>query len=224
MVSKIDLYGNLLVGWKTDLSNEENHSSVPSITARLLVECRCHLGKCVIWDDCQNAVLFTSILGRRFHKLILSDNNKNDKLESYELPKMLGAFGLLDVWEDNNNKHHTGYIVAWEDGFQPYGLEQGKMVGPMSQGETVSRSGLLNGLSDGHVDPTGKCFVCRGMATLSDLPLKVYKYKYDSSTQGLKHLVLCDKILVTNSICWSLSGEEFVSPRLSVQEHLETGV
>ena len=189
-------------------SNEENQSGVPSITARLLVDCRCHLGECVIWDDRQNAVLFTSILDRKFHKLILSDDNENVKLESYELPKMLGAFGLLNVREDNNNKHHPGYIVAWEDGFQLYDLEQRKVMGPMSRGETVNRSGLPNRLNDGRVDPTGKRFVCGGMAASSDLPLKVYKCEYDSSTKGLKHSVLYDKILVTNSICWSLSGEE----------------
>mmetsp|Transcript_12907 Transcript_12907/g.25837 ORF Transcript_12907/g.25837 Transcript_12907/m.25837 type:complete len:331 (-) Transcript_12907:70-1062(-) len=192
------------------------------MTARLLVDCRCHLGECVIWDDRQNAVLFTSILDRKFHKLILSDDTENVQLESYELPKMLGAFGLLDVDvrskdndndNDNDNKHHPGYIVAWEDGFQLYDLERGTAIGPMSRGETVNRSGLPNRLNDGRVDPTGKRFVCGGMAASPDLPLKVYKceYDYDSSTstaQGLKHSVLYDKILVTNSICWSLSGKE----------------
>jgi L-arabinonolactonase len=207
----IDLKG-LIDGPPASISTEDNQS-VPSVKARLLVDCRCHLGECVIWDDRQNAVLFTSILDRKFHKLVLSSDD-NTTLESYKLNKMLCAFGLLDTrlppLDDDSRRQedmNPGYIVAWEDGFQLYDLERGRALGSMSQGEVVNRSGLPDRLNDGRVDPSGKRFVCGGCAS-SEIPLKVYKCEYDSTTKDLKHSVVYDKIRITNSICWSLTGEE----------------
>lgn len=196
----IDLKG-LLDGPPEAISKD---TQVPSVKARLLVDCRCHLGECVLWDDRQNAVLFTSILDKSFHKLVLS---KNTTLESYRLEKMLCAFGLLDgpSIKDDDKTTNPGYIVAWEDGFQLYNLEEGKPLGPMSQGEVVNRLGLPDRLNDGRVDPSGRRFVCGGCAS-SEVPLKVYKCEYDSE-KGLKHSVIYDEIRTTNSICWSPSGD-----------------
>ena len=195
------------------VTNRSGDVLVPSATARLVVNCRCHLGECVIWDNRQNAILFTNILERKFHKFFLS----NDKLQSYELPKMLCAFGLLETpltsSLDNDDGNNPGYIVAWEDGFQLYDLENGKSLGPMSRGEVVDRSGLPDRLNDGRVDPTGKRFICGGCAANSEYPLKVYKCEYDDNDDptminSLTHTVILDKIGTTNSICWSLDGNE----------------
>jgi L-arabinonolactonase len=158
--------------------------------------------QCVLYDDRQNAILFTSILERKFHKLILStdnnNNNNNNRLQTFELPKMLCAFGLLD------STFH-GYIVAWDDGFQLFDLEGGKPLGPMSNGEVVNRSGLPDRLNDGRVDPTGQRMICGGCAG-STAPLRVYKCEYNSQTKSLKHSPVVDEIRTTNSICWSLDG------------------
>mmetsp|Transcript_8201 Transcript_8201/g.9093 ORF Transcript_8201/g.9093 Transcript_8201/m.9093 type:complete len:367 (+) Transcript_8201:330-1430(+) len=220
----IDLKG-LIEGHPANIE-EESNQGVPYTIARLIVDCRCHLGECVIWDDRQNAVVFTSILERKFHKLVLAsyDDGSSEKLQSYELPKMLCAFGLLQTsltsFDDNNddinndNNHHIqnnnnpGYIVAWEDGFQVYDLEGGKELSLMSRGEVVNRSGLPDRLNDGRVDPTGKRFVCGGCAANSESPLKVYKCEYDSNSKTLTHSVILNNIVVTNSICWSLDGNE----------------
>ena len=130
---------------------------------------------------------------------------------------MLCAFGLLETpltsSLDNDDGNNPGYIVAWEDGFQLYDLENGKSLGPMSRGEVVDRSGLPDRLNDGRVDPTGKRFVCGGCATNSEYPLKVYKCEYDDNDDptminSLTHTVILDKIGTTNSICWSLDGNE----------------
>ncbi len=207
----IDLKG-LIDGPPAVISTEEN-TAVPSVEARLLVDCRCHLGECVLWDDQQNAVLFTSILDRKFHKLRLNENRET-VLESYCLDKMLCAFGLLEATALSTQEGRgdetasPGYIVAWEDGFQLYDLENNTPLGPMSTGETVDRYGLPDRLNDGRVDPSGRRFVCGGCAASPEAPLKVYKCEYDSLTNGLKHSVILDRILTTNSICWSLSGEE----------------
>ena len=208
----IDLKG-LINGPPASLLNKDKQI-VPSVTARLLVDCRCHLGECVIWDDRQNAVLFTSILDRKFHKLFLSSDG-DSSLKSYSFDKMIGAFGLLDtrspLLDDNSGQQkdysNPGYIVAWENGFQLYDLEGGRALGSMSEGEVVNGSGLPARLNDGRVDPTGKRFVCGGCAS-PDIPMKVYKCEYDVAANGLKHTVIYDEIRTTNSICWSLTGEE----------------
>jgi sugar lactone lactonase YvrE len=153
------------------------------------------------------------MLDRKFHKLVLSSDEKTT-LETYQLDKMLCSFGLLDALlppsdddDELQNDAIPGYVVAWEDGFQLYDLERRRALGPMSHGEIVNRDGLPDRLNDGRVDPTGRRFVCGGCAS-SGAPLKVYKCEYDSTAKGLKHSVLYDKILTTNSICWSSTGEE----------------
>jgi len=204
--------GGLLDGPPAEVVPDPDRG-IPSVRARLLVDCRCHLGECVLWDDRQNAVLFTSILDRTFHKLSLSGN----RFETFQLPKMLGAFGLLETTTNANaNATTNGYIAAWEDGFQLYDLERNTPLGPMSRGEPVNRSGLPNRLNDGRVDPTGRRFVCGGMAASHDRPLKVYKCECECDSTGsetttrgsLVHSVLYEPIRITNSLCWSLSGED----------------
>jgi sugar lactone lactonase YvrE/broad specificity phosphatase PhoE len=192
-----------------ETSDNSGPSSSPKTHyfAQLLVDCRCHLGECVIYDDRQNAILFTSILERKFHKLSLNTNGGVPvKLESFDLPKMLCAFGLLEdpIGPDENQ---PGYIVAWDDGFQLYDLEGGEPLSEMSQGEVVNRSGLPDRLNDGRVDPTGTRFVCGGCAGTRDAPLKVYKCEYDEQEGSLKHSPIVDEIRTTNSICWSNDGK-----------------
>jgi L-arabinonolactonase len=188
----IDLKG-LLEGPPAPLNEDQ-----VSTTAQLLVDSRCQLGECILYDERQNAILFTSILERKFHKLSLGGGGE---LQTFDLPKMLCAFGLLETSSDS-----SGYIVAWDDGFQLYDLEGGKPLGPMSHGEIVNRSGLPDRLNDGRVDPSGTRFVCGGCAASPDSPLKVYKCEYDATTRSLKHTPLVDEIRITNSICWSPNG------------------
>jgi L-arabinonolactonase len=191
-----------------------------SVTAQLVVDCRCHLGECVIYDDRENAVLFTSILERKFHKLSLrndsNNHNNNGLFQSYDLPKMLCAFGLLDkpikdkISSSSSSLASTtgpGYIVAWEDGFQLYHLEGGMPLSRMSEGDVVNRCGLPDRLNDGRVDPTGRRFVCGGCAANGNEPLQVYRCQYNADTQSLHHRPIVDEIRTTNSICWSNDGK-----------------
>jgi sugar lactone lactonase YvrE len=129
-----------------------------SVTARLVVDCRCRLGECVLWDDRTNSVLFTSILDQTFHKLQLNSNPTTADLQTYQLPKMLCAFGLLENTNDSSN----AYLVTWEDGFQLYNLEENAALSDMSVGEVVNPLGLPDRLNDGRCDPTGNYFICAG--------------------------------------------------------------
>lgn len=219
----IDLKG-LFEGPPTKLNNDGK-----SITARLIVDCRCLLGECCLYDERQNSIVFTNILERKFHKLNLYVGGENEnKLQSFDVPKMLCAFGLLER-NATNNSESPGYIVAWEDGFQLYDIENNKPMSEMSEGEIVNREGLPDRLNDGRVDFTGKFFICGGCASDSNKPLKVYKCEYDTETKMLQHTPIVDQIRTTNSICWSNDGKTMYitdSPTKQIVQYdydIETG-
>jgi L-arabinonolactonase len=222
----IDIEG-LLAGPPSPLNDDQ-----VSTTARLLVDCRCHLGECILWDDRQNAILFTSILERKFHKLtLLTTSSANPRLQSYSLPKMLGAFGLLEEEPTTQQQHenHPGYIVAWEDGFQLYDLEGGKALSPISEGEIINPGGLPDRLNDGRVDPNGKYFICGGCARPSGT-MKVFKCEFVHETKMLRHTPIVNDISTTNSICWSTGGDTMYladSPTNEIHQYdydQETGI
>ncbi len=112
----------------------------------------------MLWDDRTNSVLFTSILDQTFHKLQLNSNPTTADLQTYQLPKMLSAFGLLENTNDSSN----AYLVTWEDGFQLYNLEENAALSDMSVGEAVNPLGLPDRLNDGRCNPTGNYFICAG--------------------------------------------------------------
>jgi L-arabinonolactonase len=189
----IDLAG--LLDGKPETLNDDG-----SVTAKLLVDSRCHLAEGILYDDDQHCIVFTDILGKKFHKIRLG--NTNSLLETFELPKMLCSFGLRESSKE-------GYLCAWEDGFQLYDLEQGTALSPMSEGECVNPLGLPDRLNDGRCDPTGGRFVCGGCAgnqlAGKGGPLKVYTCEYINGK--LVHQPLVDKITIANSICWAPNGK-----------------
>ncbi len=192
-----------------------------SVTAQLLVDCRCQLGECVLWDDRTQQVLFVSILDRTFHKLSFHNDNDNDddinpELVTYHLPKMACAFGLLD-----NPPEEGAYLIAWEDGFQIFNVESNQPLGEMSMGESVNPFGLPDRLNDGRCDPTGQRFICGGCAG-NPTPLKVYKCEYNAITKKLQHTPIVESIQITNSLCWAPDGKTMYladSPDLNIHQY-----
>jgi len=194
-----------------------------SCQATLLVDARCQLGESILYDDERDCVVFTSILDRTFHKLNLSGDGH---LQTFSLPKMLCAMALLDkpsqgVLSKKVESMGHPYLVAWEDGFQLYDLENGKELGEKSEGESVNPLGLPDRLNDGRVDPTGKRFICGGCAG-NEEPLKVYACEYDIVSNKLKHRPVVNEIRTTNSICWSPDGGTMYladSPTLRIDQY-----
>jgi len=187
-----------------------------SVNAQLIVDCRCQLGECILWDDLTQEILFISILDKTFHKL---NTMKPDvELETYLLPKMIGAFALLE-----NPPTPNTFLVGWEDGFQLYDVVENRPLSEMSIGESVNPLGLPDRLNDGRVDPTGRRFICGGcMGNSRTTPLKVYKCEYNQKTQQLEHEAIVDTIQTTNSICWSLDGKTMYlanSPDLKIHQY-----
>lgn len=186
-----------------------------SVTAQLIVDCRCQLGESVLWDDRTEDILFVSILDKTFHKLSLANNTTG--LVTFSLPKMAGSFGLLE-----NPPERGAYLFAWEDGFQIYNVETNQPISEMSLGEPVNPLGLPDRLNDGRCDPTGKRFICGGCAGNPDSTLKVYKCEYNSIQWRLEHTPIVDSIRTTNSICWSLDGNTMYladSPDLKIHQY-----
>lgn len=186
-----------------------------SVTAQLLVDCRCQLGECVLWDDRTMELLFVSILDKTFHKL--SFDHDTAGLVTFSLPKMVGSFGLLD-----HPPERGAYLIAWDDGFQIFNVETNQPISEMSLGEPVNPLGLPDRLNDGRCDPTGKRFICGGCAGHPDSTLKVYKCEYNSIQQRLEHTPIVDSIRTTNSICWSIDGKTMYladSPDLKIHQY-----
>ena len=173
-------------------------NSPPSIEAKLILDCKCILGECVLYDDAKDSILWTDIYGKQLHKLDLNSGTH----WVHSVPKMLGAFALLP-------KDKDGFLCAWEDGFQYYDIEGCKALSKMSLGEEVNPKKLPTRLNDGRVDPTGKRFICGGYyGDVEGNIMKVYKCEHiEEEEPKLVHEAVVDSIRVTNSICFSPDGK-----------------
>lgn len=172
-------------------------------TAKLILDCRCELGEGVIYDDRNDAILFTDILGRKFHVLKLNNSNYGEcSHHVYDLPKKLGSFGMLDDPPDGCS---LPLLCAWEDGFQIYDIEKGVALTNLSEGEDVNPHKGTTRLNDGRVAPEGTRFVCGGYYGCSRSQMKVFRVEQPQPGK-LVHKPLVQGIRVTNSICWSLDG------------------
>ena len=170
---EIDL-NELLHGASLEL---DDHPEI--VTAQRVINCRCELGECVLYDDVRHAVYFTDIYGRTFHRLQLgsssADGDKTKKkilYSAHRLPKKLCSFGLLEGGgaqqkkdgEDCSGQKQSSLplLCAWEDGFQMYDVVAGVALGGMSEGDDVNPNKGSTRLNDGRTDPTGHRFVCGG--------------------------------------------------------------
>lgn len=198
--------------WKAASSGTDQDTAATAVDthndfceAVRIVDSHCQLGECVIYDDRSKAVLWTDILLSEFHKLQLNDDTADKIVHTTygPLPKMLGAFGLVD---SSNDTESLPLLCAWEDGFQLYDLETGTELSAMSEGEDVNPKKGDTRLNDGRTDRQGKRFVCGGFH--GDKP-EFYEKVFSVAQQEdgkLVHAPIVDKIQVTNSICWNLDG------------------
>jgi L-arabinonolactonase len=162
------------------------------IKAHLVADVHCQLAECILYDDVNDTILWTDILGRRFHKLPLSGGD----VVTRDLPAMLCAFALRP-------QDLPGHLCAWEDGFQLYDLDNGVPISEKSQGEDACPVKLPTRLNDGRVDAQGKRFICGGFyGGVAGKKMKVFKCEYNEDGK-LCHEPILDEIEVTNSICFA---------------------
>jgi L-arabinonolactonase len=187
-----------------ELPLEEVSDRSDSTVATLLIDCHNELGEGVLYDDVNQAVLWTDINGRRFHYLCL----KSGELLVYSLPKMLCSFGMIHDYHPLD-----ALFCAWEDGFQIYRMRDNEQIAnelsPCSVGPDVNPTKLPTRLNDGRVDPTGTRFVCGGF--YGDIPgktMSVFAVEQEQQEPWtLRHRTIVPSIQVTNSITWSPSGQ-----------------
>lgn len=180
-------------------------------TATLLLDCHNILGEGVVYDDRSDCVLWTDILGKQFHKLELTGNNSHATVQHtiYDLPKMLGSFGLLATESAvAGTAEGRSLLCAFDDGFQLYDVERGIALSEYSQGEAVNPQGGTSRLNDGRVDPTGRFFVCGGFfGDMKDVTMKVFRVQQNTQDLSLSHVPLLEGVQVSNCICWSKDGK-----------------
>lgn len=189
-------------------------SSGGKATAVLVADTHCELGECVLYNYVTDQVLWTDIYGKKLFKLTLSGANQG-KVVSYDVPKMLCAFALLDG--DVSDQEGT-YLCAWQDGFEISNIENNSTsVIVSSKGENVAPHGLPTRLNDGRCDNEGHRFICGGYyGERKDATMKIFKVESQGAKTvsheelfDLAHAPIGNKntVQVTNSICFSPSGE-----------------
>ena len=194
---------------KGPAQGDVNSSVTSSATATLLFDLRSELGEGIVYDDITDQIVWTDILGRRFHRLTLH----TAELETMELPKMLGSFALLS---SGKSSYEGGYLFAWEDGFQLYNPSLQKALSPMSHGEPVNPDKLPTRLNDGRCDPLGRRYICGGFYGGKDeFRMKVFSCHWNTRkdpTEGepttlVHEPLLLDPVRVTNSLQFSPDGK-----------------
>lgn len=177
------------------------------VEALLLVDDHCLLGEGIIFDDRKHTVLWSDILGKKFHALQLNYTEPTKVIyRTYDLPKMLGSFGLLD---SEPTSSELPLLCAWEDGFQLYDIAKQQALSEMSEGEAVNPEKLPSRLNDGRVAPEGQRFICGGYyGGTPGVKMKVFKVEQkQEDASALVHEAIVDGLEVTNSINWSLDGK-----------------
>lgn len=184
---------------------EEGSGQVDScdyVEACLLLDCHCDLGEGIIYDDRKQWLLWTDINLKQFHKLDLTDIARAVHTV-YDLPKMLGSFGLLDLESES-----LPLLCAWEDSFQLYDMELQKSLGEESRGERVNPSKGGSRLNDGRVDPHGTRFLSGGHnGGLSGVKMKVFQCEQEQDGR-LTHRPIIENVTTTNSLCWNLNASK----------------
>ena len=175
------------------------------VEALLLIDDRSELGEGIVFDDRKHTVLWTDILGKKFHSLQLNYKEPTKVVyRTYNLPKMLGSFGLL---EQEPTSAELPCLCAWEDGFQLYDIAKQEALSAESEGEPVNPENLPSRLNDGRVAPEGNRFICGGYyGGTPGVKMKVFRVE-QKEDESLAHEAIADDFEVTNSINWSLDGK-----------------
>ena len=187
---------NTASNWKKIFESSPPPAGATSVKAHLLADTHCELAECIVYDDVNDAIVWTDIYGKRFHELPLSGDDVS--VVTTDLPSMLCAFCLLP---------DGCHLCAWQDGFQLYDLHKGEALGEKSIGEDVTPVKLPTRLNDGRCDREGRRFLCGGyFGEKHDVKMKVFKCEYNSDG-NLCHEPILDGIQVTNSICFTPDGK-----------------
>jgi len=161
-------------------------SRVQTLSARLLVDCRCELGEGIQWNDRLNRLFWTDIHGR----CLLTCDADGDDLHTIQLPSRLTAFAF-----DANNR----MLAAFEDGL--FLAERWQMIAAMDTRLSLFEPTIpTTRYNDGRCDRAGR-FIVGGMNEDALKPLSSLTQFDAGDVRTLKSQVGC-----SNSICFSPDG------------------
>ena len=174
--------------------------------ASLLLDSQCQLGECILYDTVSQSILWTDILGKRFHALQIAQPSQAIH-QVYQLPKKLASFGLLKKSSNDASSSSSSsslpLLCAWEDGFQLVDLINGTALSDYSQGPNVNPLQAPTRLNDGRTHPQGHVFVCGGYHGGHDTHQDMQVFGVQQQQPGsLSHSVIYEPIHCTNSICF----------------------
>jgi len=161
-------------------------SRIQTLSARLLVDCRCELGEGIQWNDRLNRLFWTDIHGRQ---LLTCDADGHD-LRKIQLPGRLTAFAF-----DANNR----LLAAFEDGL--FLAERWQNIAAMDTRLSLFEAHIPSTrYNDGRCDRAGR-FIVGGMNEDALKPLSSLTQFDAGEVRTLK-----DQIGCSNSICFSPDG------------------
>eukprot|EP01084_Bolivina_argentea_P151144 263844_1 len=169
-------------------------------SATLIVDCHQELGECPLWDDINSELLWIDFSLSKLWKY----NPITNKYKSYLLPERPGSFCLC---HDNNHLlfsfENGPSMLSLNDIYNNNSAQNLQITNRIFEFEKNKKT-VMN---DGRVDRNGR-FVVGGRRDFDDNSgqnlSSLYRINHDLSYQILQ----CDSINCTNSICFSLNGNE----------------
>lgn len=152
------------------------------------IGCENTLGEGVVWDDRQNAVLWTDIEEKALYRSAFPFEDH----ERFDAPWRVGSFGLVEGRTDR-------LVVAFDAGFALFDYETGKA-------EVLDRPTLPRGarFNDGRVDRAG-VFWAGLMIEDETLRAKAEGGLFRLADGDRAEQVI-DRVKIPNSLCWSPDG------------------
>jgi sugar lactone lactonase YvrE len=160
----------------------------------LLIDTKCALGECPVWDDRTQRLCFIDIDGQTLFRL----DPDGGVLESWAMPAKIGSLALDEA---------GGALLALADGFKRFDFAAGTMA-PIAnplEGQPDHR------LNDGAADPAGRFWAGSMHLSASRPSGKVYCLERDAAVRAVY-----DNFRVPNGLAWSPDGTRFYindSPR-----------
>ncbi|PCI51755.1 MAG: gluconolaconase [Alphaproteobacteria bacterium] len=174
------------------------------IKLKYIVPVQNTLGEGVLWDGRSGAFWWTDIQNCKLHRFIL----ENEKLDIFQTPERLCAFGFTD---------EEGLLVAaFESGYASFRPETGDIQWIRKPFDGVE--GLR--FNDGRVDPAGR-FWCGTMAE-DGKSETIQKSKLFCLNEAMEVSAHISDIHIANSLCWSPDGKYMYfadSPKQQIQRY-----
>jgi sugar lactone lactonase YvrE len=174
-----------------------------TVEIECILECNNHLGEGPVWDVEEGRLYWLDCTGPRFgKKAVWRMDPKSGKVESWDLPKDIGAMAL---------RERGGHVAAMCDGFYFMHIKDDRI--DLELIKHVDADIERTRLNDGKVDRRGR-FFAGGMDDLEELKnCGLWRLDPDLSVTKVEDGIMC-----TNGPCWSPDDKTFYLAYTFVEE------